>query len=73
MKKVAEKAMILRLEHLIKEELALLKETTTDTSELLSKGNVLFNIHKILSNYDELEPVLKKFFNEKYKKEKWER
>ena len=31
------------------------------------------NIRKILDNYDELEPTLKKFFDEKAKKEKYER
>lgn len=31
------------------------------------------NIRKILDNYDELEPTLKKFFDEKAKREKFER
>lgn len=31
------------------------------------------NLMKILDNYTELEPLLKKFFNEKAKKDKWER
>ena len=31
------------------------------------------NIRKILDNYDELEPTLRKFFDEKAKKEKYER
>ena len=63
MKKIGEKAMILRLEHLIQEELALIQE----------KADVLYNMFKYLSNYHELKPVMQKFFKEKQEKEKWER
>lgn len=73
MKKAAEKAMILRLEHLIDEELSLIEETTSDKTERLEKADVLYNMFKYLSNYEELKPVLQKFFSEKAKKEKWER
>lgn len=73
MKKVGEKAMIVRLEHLINEELALIEETTSDKTERLEKADVLYNMFKYLSNYEELKPVLKKFFKEKHEKEKWER
>lgn len=70
--KIGKEAMLLRLEHIVAEELAILRETTTDKTELLSKGNVLFNLHKYLSNYDDLEPVLTNFFTEKHNKEKFE-
>lgn len=73
MKKIGEKAMILRLEHLIQEELALIQETTSNTTERLEKADVLYNMFKYLSNYHELKPVMQKFFREKQKKEKWER
>jgi hypothetical protein len=35
------------------------------------KMNVIFNLQKVLDNYDELEPLLTKFFAEKAKREKW--
>lgn len=37
----------------------------------LSRADVLKNIFMITQNYDELEPVLKDFFEKKHKREKW--
>ena len=33
----------------------------------------IFNLKKVLDSYDELEPLLKKFFIEKARKEKYEK
>ena len=37
----------------------------------LSRADVLKNIFMITQNYDELEPVLKDFFEKKHRREKW--
>lgn len=37
------------------------------------KMDNIFNLKKILDSYDELEPLLKKFFMEKARKEKYNR
>ena len=41
-----------------------------DTDERTNRGQVLFRMYQIFKNYDELEPVLNKFFEEKHYKEK---
>jgi hypothetical protein len=64
--------MLLRLSNLVLKEINLLKETSNNKEEMLEKANVLFNLNKFISNYDELEPVLIKFFAEKNRKEKFE-
>lgn len=38
----------------------------------IDRLNTLCNFQKIIENYDELEPMLKKFFIEKAEREKWE-
>lgn len=53
MKKAGQKAMILKMEHIIAEELALLKETTPDINEKLERADVLINIHTFLRDYEE--------------------
>ena len=63
--------IILAMENALKTELDKQKDIT-DRKELLENANVLFNLNKILANYDELEPVLAKYFTDKYRKEKWE-
>ena len=40
--------------------------------EKLEKMNDIDHLLKIIQNYDELEPVLAKYFEEKHNKEKWE-
>ena len=46
---------------------------TRDIETKLKEFNDVDNIMKILQNYAELEPLLKKFFQEKAEKNKWER
>jgi hypothetical protein len=46
---------------------------TRDIETKLKEFNDVDNIMKILQNYVELEPLLKKFFQEKAEKNKWER
>ena len=65
------KDILLVISKTLKQELDKQKDIT-DRKELLENANVLYNLNKILANYDELEPVLAKYFAEKYRKEKWE-
>ena len=61
--------MELKLEKLLNEE-GIENDIQKDR---LTKASVLWNIYKVLVNYDELEPTLKKFFDNKAKKMRfWE-
>ena len=62
--------IILAMENALKTELDKQKDIT-DRKELIENANVLYNLNKILVNYDELEPVLTKYFADKYRKEKF--
>lgn len=42
-----------------------------DVERKLSNMNTIFNLQKILDNYDELEPLLIEFFDKKAKIDKW--
>jgi hypothetical protein len=42
-------------------------------SEKIDRMDTILNMTKIIQNYDELKPVLEKFFREKIQDEKWER
>lgn len=42
-----------------------------DKDESTSRGQVIFRMYQIFRNYDKLEPVLNKFFEEEHYKEKW--
>lgn len=42
-----------------------------DTDERTNRGQVLYRMYQIFRNYDKLEPVLNKFFEEEHYKEKW--
>lgn len=67
----AKQELINRFQYLIKDELEAL-ENIKDKEERQIRLNTLYKINMYLSNFDELEPTLKKFFKEKAKKDKWE-
>ena len=46
-------------------------DTEKDKQARLDKLNLLYNLHRILLNYDKLEPTLKKFFKEEELKRKY--
>lgn len=69
MKKQYEKEIKEKLEKVISEELDK-THNIKNTDERLIKQDYLFNVFKILKNYTELEPTLKRFFAEKHKKDK---
>lgn len=62
-----------KLSEVLKAEGDNIMQHEKDKIKKLDKMDIIFNLKKILDNYDELEPILKKFFNEKAKKEKFER
>ncbi len=74
LKKSGKRVAIMRLQHILEEQMAYVQEN--DGFSMYEKAeqiSVFMNISKILSSYDELEPVLKKYFAEKAEKERFER
>ena len=39
--------------------------------ERIDKTQILFRLNQYLQNYDELTPIMEKFFKDKYKRDKW--
>ena len=64
-------AIIEKFEKIILDELNKIKEIPSLDNRLLTT-ETLFQIYKYLKNFDELKPILDKYFEEKHKKEKWE-
>jgi hypothetical protein len=72
--KSGKKVAIERLKRLIEEQMAYVDENNSFSMyEKTEQMTVFFRMSKILENYDELEPTLKKFFKEKAEKERFER
>lgn len=44
-----------------------------EIEEKIDRMNTIFNLTQIVQNYDELQPVLEKFFREKAQNKKYER
>ena len=57
------------LSNVLKTEGDYIMNNEQDTDTKINKMNKIFNLKKIIDNYDELEPVLKKYFDDK----RWER
>lgn len=56
---------ILKIEKFVLKELEnIQKEENMDKKEMIERASVLFNFYKILENYDELQPMLTKDFEE---------
>jgi hypothetical protein len=66
------KLLEIKLTNVLKAEAMKVLESKEDDQERLSRMNDIDNMMKIIQNYDELEPVLQKYFAEKHNKEKWE-
>ena len=62
-----------KLTNILKTEAELTMKYQEDQKLKYEKMDNIFNLKKILDNWDELEPVLRKFFMEKARKEKYER
>lgn len=68
-----DKGIYTKIDNVLKAESDYIMKHEENTKEKLNKMNTLFNLKKIIDNYDELEGTLKKFFEEKAEKEKFER
>ena len=62
------KEVEVKLNNVLRAESDYIMKNEKDISKKLDKMNTLFNLKKIIDNYDELEPVLKEYF--KYKEDK---
>lgn len=62
-----------KLDNVLKSEGDYILKNETDKNKKIDKMNTIFNIKKILDNYDELEPVLIEFFNKKAEKSRFDR
>lgn len=52
---------------------AILDVPVQNQEEMLMRTEMVMNINKYICNYEELRPVLTRYFEEKSRKEKWER
>lgn len=68
-----DKGIYTKIDNVLKAESEYVMKHEENTKEKLNKMNTLFNLKKIIDNYDELEGILRKFFKEKAEKEKFER
>ena len=62
-----------KLDNVLKAECDYVMKNEKDIKEKCKKMDTLFNLKKVLDNYDELQPLLKEFFNKKAEKERFER
>lgn len=65
------KGMLKRLINIIHDEYREIEKNGINTDDKFQKMNVMLNMMKIIENYDELEPTLKKFFSDKHDREKF--
>lgn len=61
-----------KLNELLENEATSIMRSDEEMSIKIKRMNEIVNIQLILENYDALEPTLKKYFKQKYEKEKWE-
>ena len=61
-----------KLNGILKEMAHEVLNSKDDLNEKMEMVNDIGNIKKIIDNYGELEEILSKFFNEKYKQTKFE-
>ena len=58
------------LSNTLKHEAKHIMEHETNVDSKMEKMDIIFNMQKILDNYDELKPILAKFFDDK-RNERW--
>lgn len=66
-----DKSLEIKLKNVLKHEAKYIMTYEENTDLKLDKMNTIFNLEKIIENYDELEPLLTKFFINKAEKIKW--
>lgn len=62
-----------KLTNILRTEAEMTMKYQEDQKLKYEKMDNIFNLKKVLDNWDELEPILKKFFMEKARKEKYDR
>lgn len=62
-----------KLTNVLKAEFNYVKTHENDKDKRLNRMNDIFHITQILSNFDELEPIIADYLNKKADKERWER
>jgi hypothetical protein len=60
-----------KLFKILEEESKDIRKSKEDIKIKVARANEVINLVKILFNYEELEPILSKYFKEKAEKEKW--
>lgn len=62
-----------KLTNILKNEVTYILNNEENNQEKLKKLDDLFNLQKIINNFDELEPILYNYFKEKAQQDKWEK
>ena len=62
-----------KLSNVLKAEFDYIKRTETDQILRLKKMGDVYHMQQIISNFDELEPVIANYLNEKAERERFER
>ena len=62
-----------KLMNVLKAEFDYVKRTEKDKEEKNKKMFDIYHIQQVINNFDELEPVISKYLNEKAEKERFER
>lgn len=62
-----------KLDNVLKAEGDYTLKNENNKNKKIDKMNTIFNMKKIIDNYDELEPVLRDFFNKKVENERFDR
>ena len=62
-----------KLNNILKAECTYNIEYTLDITEIYKNMESIFNLKKILDNYDDLEPILRDYFIKKAERERFER
>lgn len=67
------KDLQIKLGNVLKAEADYINKTEEDIQSRFIRMNEILNLMKIIENYDELEPVLKKYFQEKADRDRFDR
>lgn len=62
-----------KLTNVLKAEFNYIKTHENDKNKRLNRMNDIFHITQVLTNFDELEPIIADYLNKKARKEKFER
>lgn len=66
-----DKEIYTKIDNVLKAEGKYILKHEKDIDKQVGKMQILFRLKKIIDNYDELEPILEKFFEEKARRERF--